>query len=619
MPGRFPLSVGGAVIHDLLMIPLAWWLAYWLRFNLGVIPEEFRSPAWLALLVLVPIQAGVFWFFGLYRGVWRYASVQDLLRILKSVAVGVFISVVVLFVATRLEGVPRSVPLLYAVLLVMVLSGPRLAYRWLKEHRVTLSSGQRVLIVGAGAAGEMLVRDMLREGGHYLPVAFVDDKRRRIGQEIHGIPIVGSCDTIPAKARELAIEVIVLAVPSARVAQRKRLIALCEETGLPFRTVPELEGLMTGRVAVDQLREVSIEDLLGREPVDLDWDRIRGGLSGRVVLVSGAGGSIGSELCRQLARLQVKTLVLFENGEYNLYRIELELRATFPALDLEVCLGDVVDRPFIDQVFNRTKPSIVFHAAAYKHVPMLESQVRQAVRNNVVGTRVIADAADRLGCSEFVMISTDKAVNPANVMGSTKRVAEIYCQNLNKRSMTRFITVRFGNVLGSAGSVVPLFRQQIADGGPVTVTHPDIERFFMTIPEACQLIMQAAVQGAGGEIFVLEMGEPVKIRYLAEQMIRLSGLEPGRDIDISYTGLRPGEKLYEELFHEQEALQATKHKKILLAQPRVLDWGALVAVMDEVSDAVQRGDDGVLRQKLAQLVPENRMQGDVVSGGKPVQ
>ena len=616
---RLPLSTATAVVHDLLMIPMAWGLAYWLRFNLGVIPEEFRYPAWLALLALIPIQAAVFWFFGLYRGVWRYASVQDLLRILKSVAVGVFVSVVVLFVATRLEGVPRSVPLLYAVLLVMALSGPRLAYRWLKEHRVTLASGQRVLIVGAGAAGEMLVRDMLREGGHFQPVAFVDDKPRRIGQEIHGIPIVGSCDTIPAKAQELAIEVIVLAVPSARVEQRKRLVALCEQTGLPFRTVPELEGLMTGRVAVNQLREVSIEDLLGREPVDLEWDRIRDGLSGRVVLVTGAGGSIGSELCRQLARLKVKTLVLFENSEFNLYRIELELRAAFPDLDLEVCLGDVVDQPFIDQVFSRSRPAIVFHAAAYKHVPMLENQVRQAVRNNVVGTRVVADAADRHGCSEFVMISTDKAVNPANVMGTTKRVAEIYCQNLNMRSDTRFITVRFGNVLGSAGSVVPLFRQQIADGGPVTVTHPDIERFFMTIPEACQLIMQAAVQGQGGEIFVLEMGEPVKIRYLAEQMIRLSGLEPAGDIEITYTGLRPGEKLYEELFHEQEALQATKHRKILLAQPRVLDWDALIGAMEELGDGVQRSNDELLRQELEQLVPENRMRDKGTAGKESIE
>ena len=422
--------------------------------------------------------------------------------------------------------------------------------------------------------------------------------------------IVGTCDAIPEVVKKKGIEVIVLAIPSARVSERKRLVELCESAGVPFRTVPQLGNLMSGQLAINQLREVSIEDLLGREPVTLDWAAIRRGLSNRTILVTGAGGSIGSELCRQIARLQPEKLILFENSEYNLYAIELELRKSFPDLLLYAVLGDVRDATATNNVFQRFRPAVVFHAAAYKHVPMLEHQAREAVRNNVLGTRTVADASNRHGCSEFVLISTDKAVNPANVMGATKRVAEIYCQNLNAHSATRFVTVRFGNVLGSAGSVVPLFRQQIAAGGPVTVTHPDIERFFMTIPEACQLIMQAGVLGSGGEIYVLDMGEPVKIQYLAEQMIRLSGKIPGEEIEISFTGLRPGEKLFEQLFHEEEALQSTPHSKILLARHRTVEWEALNRRLDEMRAAVEGFDDNVLRQSLHAFVPEHRMQKD---------
>jgi len=608
-------SQWAAIVHDLLMIPAAWLLSYWLRFNLREIPPELLQTALQYLLIVVPVQFTVCGFFGLYRGVWRFTSLPDLMRILKSVLVGVGLSVALLFLFYRLEGMPRSVPVLYAILLGLLLSGPRLLYRWLKDRHFSLRSGKRVLIVGAGQAGEMLARDLLRNvQEEYLPVAFVDDRARRQGQEIHGIPVAGTTSAIPDLVVRLGIEVIVLAVPSASVQERKQLIALCEQTGVPFRTVPQLDSLMSGQVAINQLREVSIEDLLGRAPVALSWDAIRQGLAGRVILITGAGGSIGSELCRQIARIQPERLVLFENSEFNLYAIELELRQRFPDLTLHAVLGDVRDDTSVDAVFADFTPSVVFHAAAYKHVPMLEQQVREAVRNNVLGTRRVAEAADRHGCSQFVLISTDKAVNPANVMGTTKRVAELFCQNLNARSTTRFITVRFGNVLGSAGSVVPLFRQQIADGGPVTVTHAEIERYFMTIPEACQLIMQAATLGEGGEIFVLDMGEPVKIRYLAEQMIRLSGREPGRDVEIVYTGLRPGEKLYEELFHQDESLQPTGHEKILLARHRRMEWQRLCAVLDRMDSAVTGDDEKVLLSSLMQLVPENRM----AEGGRPV-
>jgi FlaA1/EpsC-like NDP-sugar epimerase len=400
------------------------------------------------------------------------------------------------------------------------------------------------------------------------------------------------------------IDLIVLALPSATSVQMRRLIRLCDKTGIPVRTLPPMNRLMSGQVTLNQLREVSIDDLLGREPVKLDWQAIESELHSKKVLVSGAGGSIGSELCRQIARLEPSRLILLDNSEFNLYSIEMEVQKNFPGLEISRCLNDVVDRSAMEKIFEQFRPEVVFHAAAYKHVPMLEDQIREAARNNVLGTRVMAEMADQYGCEAFVMISTDKAVNPANVMGTSKRAAEIFCQNLNQRSQTRFVTVRFGNVLGSAGSVVPLFKQQIEAGGPVTVTHREITRYFMTIPEACQLILQASVMGAGGEIFVLDMGESVKISFLAEQMIRLSGKVPHEDIDIVYTGLRPGEKLFEELFHEKEALQSTPHEKILLARYREFDWQRLTGMLDGLAIACSTYNEEELRSLLAELVPE---------------
>ncbi len=592
------------------MISAAWLLAYWFRFNLQIVPHHFLQAAISYLWIVIPIQATVFWLFGLYRGVWRFASLPDLLRILKGTGVGLVIIAMAIFLLYRLEGVPRSVPVLYGLFLILLLSGPRFIYRWLKDRRVILGRGERVLVVGAGHAGDLLVRDMLRDHSNtYMPVAFVDDTPRRIGQDIHGIPVVGATNSIPDVVEDREIDVVVLAVPSAKVKERQRLVGLCEQAGVPFRTVPQLGDLMSGQVAINQLREVAIEDLLGREPVTLDWEAIRDGLSQQTILVTGAGGSIGSELCRQIAHLEPIKLVLLENGEYNLYTIEMELRNQFPGLQIETCIRDVRDADAIDKVFEIYRPRVVFHAAAFKHVPLLEHQVREAMYNNVLGTRNVARAADRYGAAEFVLISTDKAVNPSNIMGASKRMAEIFCQNLNARSDTNYITVRFGNVLGSAGSVIPLFRKQIAEGGPVTVTHQDIERYFMTIPEACQLIMQASVIGVGGEIFVLDMGEPVKITYLAEQMIRLSGKEPGKDIEISITGLRPGEKLYEELFHDSEQLESTGHEKILLARHRIVEWERLEALIARLESACKRYDENELLLSIDEFVPENKIDG----------
>jgi len=608
-----------AFLHDLLMVPLAWVGSYWLRFNLDGIPVEFWRQALLMLPVVMAVQGSMFWYFGLYRGVWRFASMPDLVRILKATLAGVALVAAAIFILTRLQGVPRSVFVLDAILLVLLLGGPRFIYRWTKDRRLYGQEVKNVLIVGAGQAGEMLVRDLLRDALHaYRPVAFVDDDPTKLGKDVHGIRVAGACHVIPELATELAAQLILIALPSAGSRQMQRVVELCEATGLPFRVLPHMKDLVTGQVSLKELREVKIDDLLGRESVSLDWTAITRGVQGSTILVTGGGGSIGSELCRQVARLKPTHLVIFEQSEFNLYSIELELRRSFPGLRLTVLLGDIYDPVAVEQMLHAHRPAVILHAAAYKHVPMLEHQLRAAVKNNVLGTRNLASLADRHGCATFVMISTDKAVNPANIMGMTKRVAEIYCQNLSDRSSTHFITVRFGNVLGSAGSVIPLFQKQIAAGGPVTVTHSEITRYFMTIPEAAQLILQAGTMGKGGEIFVLDMGEPVKISYLAEQLIRLSGKKPGEDIEIVYTGLRPGEKLYEELFHESEKLSGTTHPKILLANSRSMDFSHLEQVLDKLVFACGADDERQIYGLLSELVPEHQssLSLDVVGGDR---
>ena len=448
----------------------------------------------------------------------------------------------------------------------------------------------------------------------YRPLGFLDDNASLRGAKVHGVPVLGTLEQLPRLAGEVAAEMLLIAMPSASNAQMQHVVEACEQSGIAFRTVPRLQDVVSGRMAFNELKEVAIEDLLGRDPVQLDWTAIRIGLSGKRVLVTGGGGSIGSELCRQVARLGVESLTILELSEYNLYRIAQELKREFPELLIDAVLGDCGDEVTCERVFATAQPQIVFHAAAYKHVPLLQTQVREAFRNNVLGTQAVAKAADHHGVACFVLISTDKAVNPTSVMGACKRAAEIFCQNFAAKSATRFITVRFGNVLDSAGSVVPLFREQIRSGGPVTVTHPEITRYFMTIPEACQLILQAGVLGQGGEIFALDMGEPVKISYLAEQMVRLANKIPGRDVAIVYTGLRPGEKLFEELFHAQESYQSTKHAKIFLAQPRSMSWDLLNAQLRQAAQAVREYDEETLRRCLSNLLPEFAWRDDTDTG-----
>ena len=587
------------------MVVLAWLGAYWFRFNFSSIPPPYLESAlnWLPLVVV--LQGGVFVYVGLYRGDWRFASLPDLVRIIKAVVFGTVICMGLLFLLTRLEGIPRSIFPTYAVLLTLWLGGPRFFYRWFKDRRLYLGQAKRVLIIGAGRAGEMLVRDLLRDASHELfPIGFVDDQRKKIGLEIQGIRVLGTCDRIPKLVKKEAVDLVLIALPSANSKQMRRVVEYCEQAEVSFRTLPRVGDLVAGHITIDTLRAVSIEDLLGRDPVTLDRENIRRYVTGKCVLVSGGGGSIGTGLAMQIAHTKPGCLIVVEQSEDNLYQAEKLLKSRFPALDLQCSLGDIGDAPVVEKLLGEFKPSVIFHAAAYKHVPMLEGQMREAVQNNILGTRVLAAAADRHGCECMVFISTDKAVNPANVMGATKRAAEIFCQNLDRRSSTRFITVRFGNVLGSAGSVVPLFQEQIKSGGPVTVTHPKITRYFMTIPEACQLILQSGTMGEGGEIFVLDMGEPIQIAYLAKQMIRLSGKVPGEDIEITYTGLRPGEKLYEELFHETEALQSTMHKKILLARHREVDWEGLNGILDHMQVACANYDEPELERLLKVLVPE---------------
>jgi len=593
------------ISHDLIMVVIAWGLAFLTRYNFAMTDAEWAM-VWQTLVIVVAAQAIVFGATGLYRGLWRFASLPDMWNISRAAGVGVLAVSLLLFLFNRMEGIPRTVLLFYPVFLVFLLGVPRIVYRMWKEHGLNLKNvigRKHVLVVGAGRSGEMLVRDLLREG-EYLVVGFLDDNRRLKGAKVRGIPVLGTVRDISRIVDDNEVDIIMIAIPSASSKQMRKIVELCEQAEVPFRTLPRIHDLVSGRSTLTELREVAIDDLLGRDPVRLDWDGINKGVAGSTVLISGGGGSIGSELCRQIARLGPAKLVLFEKCEFNLYSISRELKNEYPNLVFHSVLGDVCDAVAVERVLVRYSPDVIFHAAAYKHVPMLEEQVREAVRNNVLGTRLMAKCAAEIGCKTFVMISTDKAVNPANVMGASKRASEIYCQALNASVETNFITVRFGNVLDSAGSVVPLFREQIAQGGPVTVTHPDITRYFMTIPEASRLILQAGSMGGGGEIFVLDMGEPLKINYLAEQMIRLSGKVPGDDIEIKYTGLRPGEKLYEELFYGKESLLKTEHKKVLLARSSDSDWQMIEQTMAQLQVACDEFDEEQVQALLYQLVPE---------------
>ena len=598
-----------ALLHDLTAAALAWICAYLLRFNFEL-PANFLSEAWRTLVWVVPLQGVVSWRFGLYRGIWRYASVNDLRRIFWAVAFAAALIPLVFWMLRLDVVVPRSVLVIYPLLLLLLMGGSRLIYRLWKEHALLADinlHGEPVLILGAEDAAVNLAKDLARSSS-WRVVGFLDDDEAKRGTMLNGVQVLGPLPELARYSRKLGIGQVIIAMPTASHKQRKRAVELCELAGVKVLTVPSFDDLLSGRVTLTHLRAVELDDLLGRDLVRLDDAGLHELLTGKSVMVTGAGGSIGSELCRQIARFKPSKLILYELGEFALYLIEQELRASRPDLVCEYLIGDVRDARRLDEVMGRHRPSVVFHSAAYKHVPLMEvNNSWQAVRNNIQGTWCVASAAQKHGVSRFVLISTDKAVNPTNVMGATKRLAEMVCQGLqqpvaNQNGATRFVMVRFGNVLGSNGSVIPKFREQIARGGPVTVTHPEMTRYFMSIPEAAQLVLQAGLMGKGGEIFVLDMGEPVKIVDLARDLIRLSGLNED-DIPIEFTGLRPGEKLYEELLADNECTLPTQHPKLRIAQSRPVEAEWLRQMLAWVADNPEQ-DDAAVKHALKHWLPE---------------
>ncbi len=598
------LNRWSAFVHDLLWIPIALLLAFWVSQ-----PELLFSAASLGLYLqtlamTLPVQALAYIYCGLYRGIWRFASLHDLMRILRAIGLGSAGVLALLWLSGLGAVLPPGVLLVYPLLLVSGLSAPRLFYRWFKDHRQPPGYRKRVLILGAGRTGELLVRE-LDKSCDYLPVGFLDDNPNKIGRDLHGIPVLGRVNALERTLRELNIDMVLIAMRTAGPRLMRQVVDVAAYRGVHCITLPSLQELTDGRVEISRLRELEIEDLLGREEVALDDAGLYAFLRDKRVLISGAAGSIGAELCRQVLRYQPAVLIMLDQWEYGLYQIEQALQAPGGGSRLQPVLADVSDAVRMRHVFASYRPQVVLHAAAYKQVPLVEANVLEGVRVNVLGTQIVADLAIRFGCERFLLVSTDKAVKPTNVMGATKRVAELYCQGLGALSQhTRFIITRFGNVMGSAGSVVPLFRRQIAAGGPVTVTHPDITRYFMTIPEAVSLILQAAAMGRGGEIFVLDMGKALRILDLAEEMIRLSGHEPERDIEIQFIGLRPGEKLHEELFYLHENPIGTTHPKILRAEAAVCRMEQLKSPLEQLRQACTQHDETAALQLLQTLVPD---------------
>lgn len=589
--------------HDVVASALAWMGAYWLRFNFDI-PADQTDGMLTMLVWIVPLQFAFFLALGLYRGIWRYASIPDLKRILIAVGMAAMAIPLLIVMARISVPIPRSVLVLDPILLVGFMAGNRFAYRAWKEHRLyrtVRSQGKPVLILGAGDAAVHLLKELARTDEWYV-VGLLDDNVRKTNRMLHGYRVLGKINSLGHWAQRTGAQHAIIAMPSASHQARREIVGLCNDAGLKVLTVPSFTDLMSGRVTISQIRAIEVEDLLGREPVQLDDAGLHTLLTDRIVMVTGAGGSIGSELCRQIARFEPKLLVLFEASEFALYTIEQEFQQSFTETKIATVIGDVKNLARLEQVLREFKPSVIFHAAAYKHVPLMESDnAWEALQNNVMGTYQVAHAAMRFGVEKFVLISTDKAVNPTNVMGASKRLAELVCQALQNQSKTRFVMVRFGNVLGSTGSVIPKFHEQIAQGGPITVTHPEITRYFMSIPEATQLVLQAGLMGIGGEIFVLDMGEPVRIVDLARDMIRLSGLGEN-DIDIVFTGLRPGEKLYEELLADDEGTLPTPHPKLRIARARSANLAWLEQLLDWLS---QTPPDAVtLRSDLQRWVPE---------------
>jgi len=626
---RFRLSV---TLHG-VAFALALFSAFLIAWNFSFTAlRHWFVDLYLPLLALaLPAKLLVFHQTRQYDASWRYVSLHDLFAVIRASLMGSFVFLLAYFLVENIWGsllgtflidtadvaayrlrqgsvfgldVAATIAFIGAAKVLV-----RLYHEEVWSERAT--DTRRVLIVGASDAGEALLREILRMRPHrYECVGLVDDDAHLPHGRIHGVEILGRSENLAQLCEKHEVQEVFIALPGAGPKTIRQLVGQCEGTGVLFRTVPAVSDVIEGRVTVSQFRDVDIADLLGRAQVELDTDKIGVQLRGRIVLVTGAGGSIGSEMCRQIAKFKPKRLVLIEQAENNIFEIDRELRQANPDLQVVPCVADIIDRVRLDTIFQQEKPSVVFHAAAHKHVPMMEINPGEAIKNNVGGSMTVADAVVAAGVERMVMISTDKAVNPTSVMGCTKRVAEMYVQGLNSRTSTQFITVRFGNVLGSSGSVVPIFRRQIAQGGPVTVTHPEMTRYFMTIPEAAQLVLQAGTMGKGGEVYVLHMGDSVKIVDLARDMITLSGLKPGTDIEIKFTGIRPGEKLYEELMSDGEHVGDTAHPKIGIWNHRAEDWDTLLAGIAGLKKLSDGSTDGQIKAKLAGIVPEYRPNGD---------
>jgi FlaA1/EpsC-like NDP-sugar epimerase/lipopolysaccharide/colanic/teichoic acid biosynthesis glycosyltransferase len=594
-------------------VALANYAAFSILFE-GAVPPRLDMVVPYSVLLVLAVRLPLFKVFGLYKGLWRYTGISDVVRIVLSVTVGTLVYMTLARAWLTQEAVPLSVIALDWLLTLAFINGTRLLLRIYEDYVVSDKQGKKVLIIGAGNAGEMIVRDMRKNLHLHNPVGFVDDDRRKKGLSIHGVPILGSTEDLLGIITEYRPEEVLIAVPSAKPETMMALMKRLAEYKLPIKTLPSMSDIINGHVSINQIKPLELEDLMARPPVQADRELLGGFIKGRTVMVTGAGGSIGSEICRQALALGAKAVIAYERHENSLYNLDMEVRTKDRNAPLYPIIGDVNDRHRLDEIFSTYAPDTVFHAAAHKHVPMMEVNPREAIYNNILGTRKCALIAGEHGVERFVLISTDKAVNPSSIMGASKRACELVVHALNEDSDTKYMTVRFGNVLGSSGSVVPLFREQIKRGGPVTVTHPDIVRFLMLIPEAVQLVLQAASIGQGGEIFVLDMGEPMKIADLARHLIVLSGYVPDKDIKLEYIGLRPGEKLYEELFDKSEDVSLTKASKVFRAISKDLPDRASITKFGNMLEhcVVRKDTDGMLRQ-LCRLVNTYTYNGQVAA------
>lgn len=587
------------IVLDLIVMNLSFILALYIRFE-GQIGLNYFKMYKENIIGILVIKLVILYLFKLYKGLWEYASIDELIEVVLATLIGGIISVAYIIILGA--NIPRSVYVMVTLFDMVFIGGTRFfyrIYRRLKNRALRTSNDPRILIIGAGAAGVMVLNEIRSyEGKKFVPIAFVDDDPLKRGKVINRIPVVGNRYDIVSICEKYNIDEIILAMPSAKKIDIKNIIAECSKTKCKTRTLPGVYDLIDGKATISQIRDVEINDLLGREEIQLNSDDLDSFIKGNTVLVTGGGGSIGSELCRQIVKFNPKQLIIFDIYENSAYDIQNELLRKYNSLNLRVLIGSVRDKARLEEVMKRYKPNIIFHAAAHKHVPLMEKSPKDAIKNNIFGTLNLVQAASKHHVSKFIQISTDKAVNPTNVMGATKRMCEMIIQAHNSISDTEYVAVRFGNVLGSNGSVIPLFKKQIAEGGPVTVTDERVIRYFMTIPEACQLVLQAGAMANGGEIFILDMGEPVKIIDLAIHLIRLSGFEPGIDIKINITGLRPGEKLYEELLLNKEVATQTSHKKIFVEPPENIDYDELITRLHILEDSMNFISDAKVKNIL---------------------